>query len=89
MEEIEILKQEIKTMIDNADEKTVRMTYAMLEAGAKEDWWDELNNDEKEEMEKAIEESEKADNHIPLEKFQSDFSQWRKKLLSSNEQNKK
>lgn len=89
MEEIEILKEEIKDMLNKADEKTVRMTYAMLEASAEEDWWNELNNDEKEELEMSIEESEKKDNQIPLEKFQSDFNQWREELLSSNEQNKK
>lgn len=89
MEEITLLREEVKTMIDKADEKTIRMMYAMLEAGNEEDWWSELNNEEKKEIDIAIEESEKQDNLIPYEAFQSEFKTWRKELLSSKEQNKK
>ncbi len=96
MEEIEILKEditslreEIKTMIDKADEKTIRMTYAMLEAGAEEDWWDEMNEVEKKEIDEAIAESENDKNHISFKAFQDEFKSWRKELLSSKEQSKK
>lgn len=89
MEEISLLREEVKSLIDKADEKTIRMMYAMLEAGAEEDWWDELNEEEKKEIDKAVEESEKEENLIPYETFQSAFKSWRKELLSSKEQNKK
>jgi hypothetical protein len=89
MEEIEVLKKEIKTLIDNADEKTIRMTHAMLEASVEDDWWNDLSDEEKNEMDIAIEESEKEENHIPFKTFQSEFNTWRKELLSSKEQNKK
>jgi hypothetical protein len=89
MEEIEILREEIKDLLDKADEKTIRMTHAMLEAGAEEDWWDEMNNIEKKEIDEAIAESENQKNHIPFETFQDEFKSWRKELLSSKEQSKK
>ena len=89
MEEITLLREEVKTMIDKADEKTIRMMYAMLEAGNEEDWWNELNNEEKKEIDIAIEESENQNNLIPYETFQSEFNTWRKELLSSKEQTKK
>ena len=89
MDEIEILREEIKSLIDNADEKTIRMTYAMLEAGAVEDWWNELDDEGKSELEQAIEESENPENFIAVETFQQEFNKWRKELLSSKEQNKK
>lgn len=89
MEKIEILKEEIKDMLNNADEKTIKMTHAMLEASTEDDWWNDLSNEEKNEIDKAIEESEKEENHIPFKTFQSEFNTWRKELLSSKEQNKK
>ena len=89
MEEITSLREEVKTMIDSADEKTVRMMYAMLEAGAENDWWDELTNEEKKEIHLSLEESEKDENFIPYKTFQNEFQSWRKELLSSKEQNKK
>lgn len=89
MEEIMSLREEVKTMIDKADEKTIRMMYAMLEVDADNDWWNELNDEEKKEMDTAIEESENKDNLVPYETFQSEFNTWRKELLSSKEQTKK
>jgi len=89
MEAITSLREEVKSMIDNADEKTLRMMHAMLEASEEKDWWDELDEEEKKEIETAIQESEVAENFIPYEKFKSGFSSWRKELLSSNEQTKK
>ncbi len=89
MEEIMLLREEVKTLIDKADEKTIRMMYAMLEAGNDEDWWNELTDEEKKEMNTAIEESENKDNLIPFETFHSEFKTWRKELLSSKERSKK
>ena len=89
MEEIISLREEVKTMIDKADEKTIRMMYAMLEAGAEADWWNELSDEEKKEIDKATEESEKDENHIPFKTFQAEFKSWRKELSSSKERTKK
>lgn len=89
MEEITLLREEVKTMIDKADEKTIRMMYAMLEAGNEEDWWNELNTEERKEIDTSIEESDKEENLIPFETFQSEFNTWRKELLSSKELIKK
>ncbi|HEX5154967.1 MAG TPA: hypothetical protein VFW07_26160 [Parafilimonas sp.] len=58
MEAITALREEVKSMIDNADEKTLRMVYAMLEVDT-EDWWNEMP----EEIQLQVEESIKqADN---------------------------
>ncbi|MES2701238.1 MAG: hypothetical protein V4649_01310 [Bacteroidota bacterium] len=36
------LRNEVKKYIDEADDKTVQMVYALLEAEHKYDFWDEL-----------------------------------------------
>jgi hypothetical protein len=70
MSEIEILKEditqlreEIKTMIDKADAKTIRMTYALLEAGVEEDnnWWDSMPDEIKADVEKAIKQADNGE----------------------------
>ena len=42
MDEVTILKNKAKKYLDNADEKTIKMIYAMLEVDAQNDWWDDL-----------------------------------------------
>ena len=51
--ELKELRQEVKTYIDHADEKVVKMVYAMLEADA-DDWWDEMPEEIKSELEESI-----------------------------------
>jgi TRAP-type C4-dicarboxylate transport system substrate-binding protein len=84
MEEITSLREEVKTMIDSADEKTIRMMYAMLEAGAENDWWDELEPDQQQELKSAINEAEYNENIVSLETFKQEFKQWRNELLLEN-----
>ena len=55
--------------------------YAMLEAGNEEDWWNELNNEEKKEIDTAIEESENQNNLIPYETFQSEFKNMAQRVI--------
>ncbi len=40
------------------------------------DYWDELNDTEKEELVKAIEESNKESNHIPHEEVMKKYRKW-------------
>ena len=42
MTEVNILKKQVKKYIDTADEKVLKMVYAMLEVNAEKDWWDDL-----------------------------------------------
>ena len=42
MESVSEMKKLAKKYLDNADEKTIKMVYAMLEVDAEKDWWDDL-----------------------------------------------
>ena len=89
MQEIISLREELKTMLDSADEKTLRMMYAMLEASEQRDWWDELEPGQQQGLESAINEANDNKNIVSLETFKQEFEQWRQELLSSNEQTKR
>lgn len=54
MNEVEILKKQVKKYIETADAKVVKMVHAMLAADAEDDWWDDLSEPVKEEISKAL-----------------------------------
>lgn len=66
MSTIEILRNEAKQYIDEADEKAIKMVIAMLEVNANEDddedadWWKNMPDDVKAEIEEAIKESDEG-----------------------------
>ena len=41
MDEVTEMKNLAKKYLDNADEKTVKMVFAMLEVDAEKDWWND------------------------------------------------
>ena len=64
MSTIEILRNEAKQYIDEADEKAIKMVIAMLEVNAEEDedadWWKNMPDDVKAEVEEAIKEADEG-----------------------------
>lgn len=53
-----MMKNKAKEYLDNADEKTVKMVYAMLEVDAQNDWWDELPKSAKDSIERGLKDVE-------------------------------
>lgn len=47
MNEIALMKKQVKKYLDIADENIVKMVYAMLEVDAQKDWWDDVSDDAK------------------------------------------
>ena len=58
MTEIALLKKQAKKYLDTADEKTVKMVYAMLEVDAQKDWWDYVSDDAKASIERGLKDAE-------------------------------
>ena len=75
MTEVNILKKQVKKYIDTADEKVLKMVYAMLEVNAEKDWWDDLPEQVKLEIDKAENELDKGKG-IPYEKVKKMYPQW-------------
>ncbi len=57
MKEVTALRNQVRKYIDTADEKTLKMVHAMLEAEQEADWWDELPVGVQQSIDKALEES--------------------------------
>ena len=54
MENLSEMKKRAKKYLDNADEKTIKMVYAMLEVDAEKDWWDDLPDSAKKSIEQGL-----------------------------------
>ena len=75
MNDIKTLKNRAKKYLDNADEKTIRMVYAMLEIEAESDWWDELPQDAKDSIERGLKDIENGD-VSPHEEVRKKYKKW-------------
>ncbi len=75
MEQVKDLRKEVMDYIETADEKTVRMIHAMLEVDAEENWWDEMPDTVKADVEAAMQESERGEG-IGHEEVKKTYSQW-------------
>jgi len=75
MDNLKVLRQEVKKYIDAADAKVVKMMHAMLEVDADSDWWETLPEDIKADVEAALSESEKG-TVIPHAKIQNRYKKW-------------
>ena len=58
MKEIALMKKQVKKYLDTADEKIVKMVYAMLEVDAQKDWWDEVGDEAKASIERGLKDVE-------------------------------
>ena len=73
--ELKELRQEVKKYIDHADEKVVKMMYAMLETDAQAGWWDEMPDGIKAELEESIAQSNKG-KVMTHEQVKKKYPQW-------------
>ncbi len=63
MEQKEILLEETTALLQNADEKTLKMVYAMLsinDMSEPTDWWDEMETDQRERLKVSITQAEQG-----------------------------
>jgi len=72
------LREKVKKYVDEADDTTVKMVCAMLEAKQESDWWDELTEEVQQEIDEAIKELD-AGKDIPHEKVKEMYPQWFRK----------
>ena len=57
---VKTLREEVKKYIDNADDHVLKMIHAMLKADSEIDWWDELEDDEKESIRRGLADLDKG-----------------------------
>lgn len=70
-----LLRKQVKKYIDEADDKTVQMVYAMLEVEHQYDFWDELPDNVKTDIDAAIKQAE-AGKLLSHEEVMKKYKKW-------------
>lgn len=70
------MRREVKRYINTADEKVVKMMYAMLEDDAKKDWWDDLSVDAKASINRGLQDI-KEGRVKPHDEVMKKYKKWR------------
>ena len=73
MSAVKQMRQEVKKYIDKADDTTVKMVYAMLEAKQEDDWWEKIPADVQKEIDEELAELDKGKG-IPHEVVMKKYS---------------
>lgn len=71
----DLLRKQVKKYIDEADDKTVQMVYAMLEAEHQYDFWDELPENVKNDIDIAIQQAD-AGELFTHEEVMTKYKKW-------------
>ena len=73
--ELKELRHEVKRYIDKADERVVKMVYAMLESDSETEWWDEMPDEIKADLEESM--SQAARGQVTShEEVKKKYPQW-------------
>jgi predicted transcriptional regulator len=75
MDEVTEMKNLAKKYLDNADEKTIKMVFAILEVDAEKDWWDDLSDDAKQSIERGLQDIENG-KITPHEEVMKKYKKW-------------
>ena len=69
------MRKKTKKMLDEADDRMVKMVHAMLEADKEDDWWDDLPKEVQDSIDKAIAELD-AGKGIPHDVVMKKYKKW-------------
>jgi predicted transcriptional regulator len=73
-----VLRKQVKTLVEKADEKTLRIIYNLFEMNKQEDWWNEISNEHKSAIKEAMAEADKG-KVIPHSEMEKLYRKWLKK----------
>ena len=75
MDEVTLMKNQAKKYLDNADERTIKMVFAMLEVDAQKDWWDDVSDSAKNSIDRGLKDIEMG-NVTPHEEVMKKYKKW-------------
>ena len=71
----EKLRINVKKQIDSADERSLKVVQAMLQAEAEYDWWDDLSEDAKSSIEQGLKDAEEG-RLTPHKEVMKKYKKW-------------
>ena len=78
MSDVNILRKQVKKMVEEASEKELEIVYHLFEATNSNDWWDEIGSDHKKAIDKGIAQLENGEG-VPHKEVMKKYGKWLKK----------
>lgn len=78
MNEVSVLREQVKQFVDEASEKELEMVFHLFEANNTSDWWDEITPAQKEAIDKGIKQLDNGEG-ISHNEVMKNYSKWLKK----------
>jgi predicted transcriptional regulator len=75
---VTVLRSQVKKFIATASEKELEMVYHLFDAVKKDDWWDEISKDQKKAINKGLAQLDRGEG-IPHKEVMKKYSKWLKK----------
>ena len=78
MNNVNVLRSQVKKFVDTASEKELEMVYHLFDASKKDDWWDEISTEQKKAIDKGIAQLDRGEG-IPHKDAMKKYSKGLKK----------
>lgn len=78
MNEVSVLREQVKQFVDEASEKELEMIYHFFEVTNNSDWWNEIKPAHKEAIDKGIKQLDDGKG-IPHKEVMNKYNKWLKK----------
>jgi predicted transcriptional regulator len=78
MDNVTVLRSQVKKFVATASEKELEMVYHLFDAVKKDDWWDEISKEQKKAIDKGLAQLDRGEG-IPHKEVMKKYSKWLKK----------
>jgi predicted transcriptional regulator len=78
MNNVTVLRSQVKKFVATASEKELEMLYHLFDAVKKDDWWDEISKEQKKAIDKGLAQLDSGEG-IPHKEVMKKYSKWLKK----------
>ncbi|MGN6246997.1 MAG: hypothetical protein ACTHNG_01500 [Ginsengibacter sp.] len=78
MSDVNILRKQVKKMIDEASEKELEIVYHLFEATQGNDWWNEISAEHRKAIDKGIAQLDDGEG-VPHKEVLKKYNKWLKK----------
>jgi hypothetical protein len=78
MSDVNILRKQVKKMVDEASEKELEIVYHLFEATQGNDWWNEISDEHRKAIDKGISQLDDGEG-VPHKEVLKKYNKWLKK----------
>jgi hypothetical protein len=78
MSDVSVLRSQVKEFVNTASEKELELMYRFFDVENKDDWWDEITEEQKKLVNKGLAQLDKGEG-VPHKEVMKKYAKWLKK----------